>query len=195
MSENERPGESRGNLTGLVAQRLKDLRKRVGTIKAKVKQGVKFKVRSNEDLIDRLRPACEELNLLVYPIEANGQGYPLDGTEDGKSGGTLASVNLKIRIECTEDGSYRDIAGFGLGADTQDKAGGKAGTYAFKSAFLQALLANGADDTDDTDTPIPGGVRKPAKRVAPQGFAAVKLAIEGANDEASTRLLWGLRCS
>lgn len=148
------------NNSGLVLGKLEELRKRVGVIKARQKAGVRFKVRSNDELVDKLRPVAIELGLLIYPCAASGAGYPCEAGEDGKGGGTLASVNLTVRIQAVADGSYIDIAGFGLGADTQDKAGGKAGTYAFKSAFLQALLANGADDTDDTDTPIPGGVKK-----------------------------------
>lgn len=132
---------------------LAQLRREAGVLKAKKKEGVKFKVRSAEDLNDKIRGKAIELGILIYPVHAFGKGYPV---EDG----TLAEVNLTLRIQAISDGSYIDVCGFGLGADNQDKAGGKAGTYAWKSALVQTLLAGGADDTDDTDTPIPGGVKK-----------------------------------
>lgn len=138
---------------GDILQAFKTLREKVGNLKAKKKDGVKFKVRSAEELSDKLRKAEDAAGVISYPVLAGGNGYPV---EDG----TLASVCLTIRVKALSDGSYIDIAGFGLGADTQDKAGGKAMTYGWKAAFIQALQAGGADDTDDTDTPIQGGVKK-----------------------------------
>jgi hypothetical protein len=135
-----------------------ELRKQVGVIQAKQKPGMRFKTRSNEEVLDKCRSVANELGILIYPTDVNGStGFPV---EDG----TLASVQLGIVAQSIEDGSAIRLAGFGLGADSQDKAGGKAGTYAFKQALLQALLAQGAEDTDDTDTPIKGGVR----RIKPQ---------------------------
>lgn len=148
-------------------------------LKAKQKAGVKFKVRSADELVDKLRPVANELGLLIYPVAAQGKGHVVDN-------GTLAEVNLTIRIQAVEDGSYIDIAGFGLGADNQDKAGGKAGTYAFKAALVQALLAGGAEDTDDSDTPIAGGVRP--RQARPGGSAGqptvTREQVEGAIAEA-----------
>jgi hypothetical protein len=138
----------------------KKLRASVGVLQAKQKQGMKFKTRSSEDLIDAVRGKANTLGILIYPTETSGQAFVV---EDG----TLASVNLRIIAQAVEDGSRIQIAGFGLGADSQDKAGGKAGTYAFKAALIQALLTAGSEnakalgvvDTDDSDTPIEGGVK------------------------------------
>jgi hypothetical protein len=153
---------------------LAELRARCGVLKAKKKDGVKFRVRSAEELNDKMRAHAIDLGLLIYPIASVGQGYPV---EDG----TLAAVNLVLRIQAVADGSYVDVAGFGLGADGQDKAGGKAGTYAWKAALVQTLLAGGADDTDDTDTPISGGVKK--RGAGRPTVQSVREAFDGAGDE------------
>lgn len=137
---------------GKVLDLFLQLRKSVGIIEAVQKNGMKFKTRSAEDLIDAVRPEANKLGLLIYPTECKGQGFIV---EDG----TLAAVNIDIIVQAVEDGSCIKLSGFGLGSDSQDKAGGKAGTYGFKQALLQGLLAAGADDTDDTDTPIKGGTR------------------------------------
>lgn len=158
---------------GAVLQLLSELRAKVGNLKAKKKEGVKFKVRSAEDLSDKLREAAIEIGLLIYPVKVEGKGFVV---EDG----TLAEVNLTLRILALVDGSFIDVMGFGLGADSQDKAGGKAGTYAWKTALIQTLLAGGAEDTDDTDTPIKGGVR--TKTGKPKG-SDVAAALEAATDE------------
>ena len=130
-----------------------ELRKRVGVVQAKQKPGMKFATRSNDDVINKVRAAANELGILIYPHHVDGNGFPV---EDG----TLATVKVDVFAQAVEDGSILQFAGFGLGADSQDKAGGKAGTYAFKQALLQAVLAQGTNDTDDTDTPIKGGVKK-----------------------------------
>lgn len=140
-------------MPGMILALWLQLRKRVGLIKAIRKPGMKFDTRAADAVFDEVRPIANELGILIYPHETSGQGFPL---EDG----TLAAVNLVIYCQAVEDGSLLQIAGFGLGADNQDKAGGKANTYAFKSALLESLLAQGQVDTDDTDTPIRGGVKR-----------------------------------
>lgn len=140
------------------------LRKQVGVIEREKKPGMKFEVRTAETTIGEVRKAANELGILIYPHEARGAGYPV---EDG----SLATVTVSIICQAISDGSCLCIAGFGLGADSQDKAGGKAGTYAFKQALLQAMLANGAD-TDDDHEPIKGGVRPPVKKYTKESVEA-----------------------
>lgn len=159
------------------------LRKRVGIIEAKKKDGVKFKVRSSEDLIDKVREESNELGILIYPSVGEGKGHVV---EDG----TLAEQNLRVIAQAVEDGSCLVFTGFGLGADTQDKAGGKAGTYAFKAALIQALLAGGKEnakklgvaDTDDEDEPIAGGVKPKTRKKGPTPDE-VKALFDAATDE------------
>lgn len=160
------------------------LRKKVGVVEAKKKDGVKFKVRSSEDLIDKVREESNELGLLIYPTAGDGKGHVV---EDG----TLAEQNLVVVAQAVEDGSMLVFTGFGLGADQQDKAGGKAGTYAFKAALIQALLAGGKEnakklgvaDTDDDDSPMPQGVKPKTRKSAPQP-ADVQALFDAAGTEA-----------
>lgn len=174
LMDDAEAGKKPGAVLGLLAQ----LRDAVGVIKAKKKEGVRFKVRSAEDLADRVRAAASKLGLLIYPTYTTGKGYPVEN-------GTLAEVNLTLRIQAVVDGSFIDVSGFGLGADSQDKAGGKAGTYAWKTALIQTLLAGGAEDTDDTDTPIKGGVRaKTAPGADKPSSEMVLRALEAAEDKA-----------
>lgn len=178
-----------GEKPGLILRLWLELRKSVGVVEAKKKDGVKFKVRSAEDLIDKIRAKANELGILIYPVAAGGKGHVV---EDG----TLAEQILGVVAQSVEDGSTLRFEGFGLGADNQDKAGGKAGTYAFKQALIQALLAGGKEnakalgvaDTDDTDTPIEGGVRArvPGKKRGPSD-EEITAAFASAQDEAGYR--------
>ncbi len=180
----ERPGE--------ILALWQELRKAVGTVEAKKKEGVKFKVRSAEDLIDKVRAKANELGILIYPRTVVGKGHVV---EDG----TLAELNMVVAAQAVSDGSILTFEGFGLGADNQDKAGGKAGTYAFKAALIQALLAGGSKeakalgvvDTDDSDSPIEGGVRAKGKKTGPK-VEEVVLAFTTAGDGDGYRAAVGL---
>jgi hypothetical protein len=175
---------------GAILKLWHELRARVGVLEAKTKQGVKFKVRYAEELYDKVAQAANDLGILVYPcpLGSLGKGHVVDS-------GTLAEVSLHVVCQAIEDGSRMSIWGFGLGADNQDKAGGKAGTYAFKQAIVQACQAGGTKapkshkmpDTDDTDTPILGGVRpkKPANGDPKYTAAQVRQELEAAGDKES----------
>jgi hypothetical protein len=161
------------------------LRKRVGVVALKKKNGMKFETRAATDTYDQVREAADELGILIYPHEGKGEGKVVDS-------GTLCDVTLNIICQAIEDGSCISIFGYGQGADTQDKAGGKAGTYAFKQALIQACLAGGAKtpkkdripDTDDTDEPIPGGVKARSAKPSQQ---AVEEALKAAENEPQYR--------
>lgn len=178
---------------GRILELWNDLRKKVGTVEAKKKEGVKFKVRSAEDLIDKIRATANKLGILIYPRTVSGKGHVV---EDG----TLAELNMTVYAQAVEDGSILAFEGFGLGADNQDKAGGKAGTYAFKAALIQALLAGGSKDakalgvadTDDSDSPIEGGVRKPTGKPKAPNVEDVHLAFQNAQDDAGYKSAVGL---
>lgn len=160
------------------------LRKRVGVLEAKKKDGVRFKVRDSNELVDQIRDHANELGILIYPAQVEAKGQVV---EDG----TQADVTILVVAQAVEDGSKLGLMGYGQGADQQDKAGGKAGTYAFKAALVQALLAQSnkkggqkLPDTDDSDEPIPGGVKpKSAKPKAPTVVQAIAL-MEDATDQA-----------
>ncbi len=166
----------------------------MGVVELKQKTGMRFSTRASTDLMDKLAQACNDLGVLVYPSRGTGKGLVV---EDG----TMADVELTVVAQAIEDGSRLEFFGYGQGADTQDKAGGKAGTYAYKQALIQALLAGGTKapkggripDTDDSDTPIEGGVRaKSAKPKAPttdEVMAALKGATDAIGYEAAKGLL------
>lgn len=173
--------ETPGAILKLWAQ----LRQKVGVVELKQKQGMKFKTRAATDLYDKVRAAADELGILIYPHEGKSEGKVVDS-------GTLADVQLYVIAQAIEDGSMLQLYGYGQGADTQDKAGGKAGTYAFKQALIQACLAGGEKtpkkdrlpDTDDEDEPIPGGVKP--KSTKPSA-AQVEAAFAAAQDEPAYR--------
>lgn len=146
---------------GRILQLWRELIQNTDVLPRRDKPGIKFKVRDAAELIDKLRAVSNTLGILIYPgVGTEGKGIVTDN-------GTLADVNMVLIAQAVEDGSLLAFGGYGQGADNQDKAGGKGMTYAHKAILIQALLmggsktakALGVHDTDDSDTPIKGGVR------------------------------------
>ena len=143
---------------------------------------LKFKVRDAMELIDKLRSLTNSLGIIIYPgVGTNGKGLVTDD-------GTLVDVNMMLVAQAVEDGSLLVFAGYGQGADNQDKAGGKAMTYAHKAILIQAAMlggtktakALGVRDTDDDDAPIKGGVKP---KTAKPTLAALRKQLEEVEDK------------
>jgi hypothetical protein len=176
------------SVPGKILQLWHLVRQQVGVIELKKKNGMKFETRASTDLMDKLAQALNDHGVVVYPTRGTSRGLVV---EDG----TMADVELTIVAQAIEDGSFIELYGYGQGADTQDKAGGKAGTYAFKQALLQALQAGGTKapkkdripDTDDTDTPIEGGVRAKTSKPKAPTFDEVSAELKASTTEVEYR--------
>lgn len=168
--------ETSGWVPGAILQLWRQLVAQTDPLQRREKVGVRFKVRDAAELVDKLRAVTNSLGILIYPgVATHGEGKVV---EDG----TLADVNMVVIAQAVEDGSMLGFGGYGQGADSQDKAGGKAMTYAAKAILIQAAQlggsktakALGVHDSDDTDTPIKGGV-KPKAEKTPLGTIRTQL--------------------
>lgn len=157
---------------GRILQQWRELVARTDALPRREKKGVKFKVRDAAELVDKLRGITNSLGIIIYPgVATHGEGKVV---EDG----TLADVNMVLIAQSVEDGSMLAFGGYGQGSDSQDKAGGKAMTYAAKAILIQAAMLGGSKtakalgvvDTDDTDTPIKGGTRLKAEKTSLQSL-------------------------
>lgn len=148
-------GTASGN-PPMIHSKLLALRKEIGHIAAKRAPGVPFPVKGAKDLAQKMAEALRDLNLLAPVVhqDVTLMETPVELVGANKSGGprfaTLAHVKATVRI-IAEDGSFLDMVGSGHGADGDDKAGGKASTYAWKDAILKGLTIPDAEmaDTDD----------------------------------------------
>lgn len=96
-----------------------------------------YKGLSEEKVTSTVRQAFIELGMVMYPIK-----------QDSSRIGNLTTVNVVYRIANTESDDYVDVVSTGEGADTQDKAAGKAMTYAYKYALLRTFAIPSGEDTD-----------------------------------------------
>jgi hypothetical protein len=201
------------------------LRKKIGGLKAEKKGGVMFPVKSAKDLMVKLRDAADELGMVMAgaPINVEFQERALslgytdevttrttfsEKTEDDDASelvktetkrterpSTIVTCKMTIRF-MSDDGSFEDFVGFGQGGDTQDKAGGKASTYAWKDALTKALSLPDADmvDTDDEqpfEEPTKKEPERPLGKILKQFADATTLAdVETAKNEVK-KYTWG----
>ena len=90
--------------------------------------------------------------LIILPIEVSDTVKVESWKDQSKhKQNVLCTVKTKYKL-MHESGEYEIISGYGHGVDTQDKAAGKATTYALKYALLYTFMTptGSIDDTDNT---------------------------------------------
>lgn len=178
-----------GFYPGAILRQWAELVRNTDPLQRRKKEGVRFLVRDAAELVDKLRVITNGLGIIIYPgVATHGEGKVV---EDG----TLADVNMVLIAQSVEDGSMLGFGGYGQGSDSQDKAGGKAMTYAAKAILIQAAQlggsktakALGVHDTDDTDTPIKGGVRPKAVKTSLETIRAQLAEVQTEDEYADLR--------
>lgn len=150
-------GVTRSQTPPMIHDKLRQLRLEVGGIAAKKQQGgPMFPVRGAKELAQKLAQALVDLNMVAHVhsqvvTHIDTDKIPQNQTSSGKPVfRTLTHVKSTVHIGA-EDGSFVAVEGSGHGGDGEDKAGGKADTYAWKAAVLKGLCIPEQDmiDTDD----------------------------------------------
>lgn len=97
----------------------------------------KYKAISEEKVTTTVRNALIKHGLVILPVEQNYQ-----------RNGNIGMVESKYKIVDVDTGEYEIITSIGEGADTQDKASGKALTYAYKYLLLRTFAIPTGEDPD-----------------------------------------------
>lgn len=143
---------------------MKELRIEVGAVQAKkMAGGPMFPVRGAKDLNQKLADALNKLNMQAPVHKQDVTLIETNNIPDNKNGKgtapvfrTLAHVKATVRL-IAPDTSFIDVVGSGHGGDVDDKAGGKASTYAWKDALLKGLCIPHEDMVDTDDDSSTGG--------------------------------------
>lgn len=127
-----------------------------------------YKGVSDKDVKLKIGRAMEKHGLTILPIGVDAKSQ-IDRWEETTEWNGKPQIKTKqsVFIEVTtqylllhESGESQVIAGYGNGVDTQDKAAGKATTYALKNALLYSFMVptgeiDDADKTHSDDIPVP----------------------------------------
>lgn len=178
-------GDAEADAPPQIAAAMPALRRAVGGLKAEKKAGVQFAVKSAKDLMDKLRAAIDNIPELsgVWVSQQNVSNVEVER-------GTACMTLSVVRVGA-QDGSFVDLVGSGHGAATDDKAAGKASTYAWKDALIKGLSLPDAEmvDTDDSSDERP--VRK-ATTASPEEVAEGLAAVAAAKSAADLQGLVGI---
>lgn len=112
-----------------------------------------YKGVSDKDVKETYSKAMIENGLCILPIEVKENELSISRWTDsyGKNKqSVLCSVTTKYLLLHTS-GESQEISGYGHGVDSQDKAAGKATTYAMKYALLYTFMTP-TGKIDDSDT-------------------------------------------
>ena len=124
-------------------------------LKVDISKSQSYKAVAESDVLEAVKPIEEKYDIYSYPVSRTvikDEAYTTTSEYDGrKSEKTtffmrLATVYRFVNIDNPDD--YIDITTYGDGVDTQDKAPGKAMTYADKYALLKAYKIQTGDDPD-----------------------------------------------
>lgn len=125
-----------------------------------------YKGVADKDVKQTIGQAMQKHGLCIIPIGIENS-LQIDRWEDGgkQKQSVMAEVRTKYLLLHTS-GESIEFAGYGHGVDSQDKAAGKATTYALKYALLYLFMVP-TGQIDDTDNEHSEEKPVPAKRTAP----------------------------
>lgn len=117
----------------------------------KITKGANYKFASEGAFIQALRPVMMEHGIIVFPASTNVPNFQYSNYET-KSGTGMNMVLIRQGYRFVHAPSSTEIfvQTFGMGADSGDKASGKAMTNAFKYALRQTFMIETGDDPDET---------------------------------------------
>lgn len=126
-----------------------------------------YKAVSEGDVLAAVKPVEAELGIYSYPVsrEVLEHGDVTVKTQYGDTHKRLFSVATTYRfVNAESPDDYLEVTTYGDGVDSQDKAPGKAMTYADKYALLKAYKIQTGDDPDKdpSDEIITTESQKPA---------------------------------
>ena len=154
----------------------------------------KYKAISEEKVTTAVRKQLIEQGIVIIPILQESIVTELIRTE--KSVNQRADVHTKYRIQNIDDvNDFIEVESNGSGVDTQDKAVGKAMTYAYKYMLLRTFAIPTGEDPDkissaETDYKIQNEIDS-QKLISEKLRKGLDAAIENNNidDETVSRIL------
>jgi hypothetical protein len=140
-------------------------------------QGNSYKGVSDKDVKLKVGQAMQKHGLCLLPISVEDE-MRIDRWEESTQYGVKQkqSVFVSVRTKYMllhRSGESMEIAGYGHGTDPQDKAAGKATTYALKYAMLYTFLVPTGDIDDADKTHSDQHATPPAAPAKPKALPAL----------------------
>ncbi|MCI8575831.1 MAG: hypothetical protein HFI09_05110 [Bacilli bacterium] len=124
-------------------------------LKVDINKTMSYKAVSESDILEAVKPIEIEFGIYSYPVERKVIETDVLETVKEYNGQRTESKQLFMRLEVKyrflnvdKPEEYVDITTYGDGVDSQDKAPGKAMTYADKYALMKAYKIQTGEDPD-----------------------------------------------
>lgn len=138
-----------------IYEKMSEATKRIATVakSLEVETGYNktYKAVSEADVLAAVKPIEAELGIYSYPVQRDivEAGTITSKTKNGEVQRLFMRLQTVYRFVNTDQPEeYIDITTYGDGVDSQDKAPGKAMTYADKYALLKAYKVQTGEDPD-----------------------------------------------
>jgi hypothetical protein len=148
-----------GNSGGMnIYQKMLEATNKINKVAKNLNVGMgksQYKAVGEADVLEAVKPVEIELGIYSFPLSRRVIETNVFTTTSEYDGKTTEKTNLFMRLETIyrfinteKPDEYIDITTYGDGVDPQDKAPGKAMTYADKYALLKAYKVETGDDPD-----------------------------------------------
>lgn len=162
-----------------IFQRMSAITKEISSVAKNLQVGTgknQYKAVGEADVLAAVKPIEEKHGVYSYPLsrEIVESGTMERENQYGKTIQLYMRIKTVYRFICIDNpDSYIDIVSFADGVDTNDKAPGKAMTYADKYALLKAYKIITGDDPDQfASEPANKVESKPAPKTAKEKMNA-----------------------
>ena len=163
-----------------IFKKMKEATEKIGRVAKNLEVGYgknMYKAVSEADVLDAVKPIEAELGIYSYPYDREVIYQDMVTVNSGENERVNAFFRIKVvyrfvNIDNPEE--YIDIVSYGDGVDSQDKAPGKAMTYADKYALLKAYKIETGDDPDKDLS----GTMKPQNKQELKAKMATKMQID-----------------
>lgn len=163
-----------------IFKKMKEATEKIGRVAKNLEVGSgrnMYKAVSEADVLDAVKPIEAELGIYSYPYDREVIYQDMVTVNYGENERVNAFFRIKVvyrfvNIDNPEE--YIDIVSYGDGVDSQDKAPGKAMTYADKYALLKAYKIETGDDPDKDLS----GTMKPQNKQELKAKMATKMQID-----------------
>ena len=130
-----------------------------------------YKAVGESEVLNMLKPLFKKHKLIIFPVggEISENNFSYDTTYKGETttkARNITQLKVSFKIVDIETGESEIIAGFGNGADTQDKGSGKAFTYAYKTALSKTFMLFSGEDTDNHHSDDIGVTTKTTSKIS-----------------------------
>ena len=163
-----------------IFKKMKEATEKIGRVAKNLEVGYgkyMYKAVGEADVLDAVKPIEAELGIYSYPYDREVIYQDMVTVNSGENERVNAFFRIKVvyrfvNIDNPEE--YINIVSYGDGVDSQDKAPGKAMTYADKYALLKAYKIETGDDPDKDLS----GTMKPRNKQELKAKMATKMQID-----------------